>query len=68
MKQSDLKEQLISSLELLAKNLEYPMYLGALFEDRATRKIIGDFSSKLIAEIHFELIPKIRSTEQDEGK
>jgi hypothetical protein len=53
-------EQIISSLELIVKSLEYPMYLGFLSDDKVIRKIIGEFSSKLISEIHFELIPKIK--------
>ncbi|QGM44961.1 hypothetical protein [Methylocystis heyeri] len=57
----DEMQQLISALELFEKNLEYPMYLGSVSEDRFVRQVIGEFAAKIIADLNYDIIPKLKA-------
>ena len=61
--ENKIKEQTIQSLELLIKNLEYPMYMVHQLDDKSIKRECGSLFADIISRIDFELIPLIRKSE-----
>ncbi|MCW2317651.1 hypothetical protein M2322_003215 [Rhodoblastus acidophilus] len=53
--------QMISSLELIIKNLEYPMYLTEQCGDKEVKKKLGELFVYIVSEIDLNLIPYLKN-------
>lgn len=60
MTESEAK-QIISSLELIIKNLEYPMYLTEKCDNKDVKKKLGELFVHIVSEIDLSLIPYLQN-------
>ena len=54
-------KQMISALELIIKNLEYPMYLTEQCGDKDVKKKLGELFVHIVSEIDLSLIPYLQN-------